>query len=110
MKYLDMLKSKKVLTHGTAKSKKMAIHHTAKTAKSPFDSKDSNERRHISEKPLVETIFEWPEWCTSDCEHWEAINLPKSGVTIGCVIKEADQEIWRRLDRMTACPRNVKCF
>jgi hypothetical protein len=37
--YLERLKSKKTATHGTAK-----------TAKRPFDSKDSDRGRHISEK------------------------------------------------------------
>jgi hypothetical protein len=98
MKYLDLLKSEKRLSE-----------ELPKLPEAPFDSFSSDQRRHVSEKRLVETVFEWPEWCASDCEHWEAIDLPKSGVTIGCVIKEEDQETWRRLDRMAACPRSDKC-
>lgn len=45
-----------------------------------------------------------PEWCNSSCGNFEEIDLPKNGITPGCVIQGQDIETWRRLDRMTACP------
>ena len=45
-----------------------------------------------------------PEWCVPGCKNYEEINLPRKGLTAGCIRHESDIEEWRRLDRMTACP------
>jgi len=51
----------------------------------------------------------FPEWCHGQaCSNFETIDLPRRGPTPGCVIREPDQEIWRRLDRMTDCPMKNK--
>ena len=45
------------------------------------------------------------DFCTGwKCSCYEEVDLPRRGLTPGCVIREADQETWRRLDRMSACP------
>jgi hypothetical protein len=58
--YLERLKSKKTATHGTAK-----------TAKRPFDSKDSDRGRHISEIPSPEPAGMGPEYNRIWNQAWE---------------------------------------
>lgn len=47
------------------------------------------------------------EWCAGlDCTEFEEIDLPRKGITPGCIHRESDYEMWRRLDQMTACPNS----
>jgi hypothetical protein len=46
-----------------------------------------------------------PAWCVGfGCLDFEEIDLPKTGITPGCIQKEGDCETWQRLDRLLACP------
>lgn len=47
-----------------------------------------------------------PSWCTGqNCHRHEIKDLPRRGLTTGCVIPGPGLETWRPLHRMTSCPK-----
>lgn len=46
-----------------------------------------------------------PAFCTGQaCHRFEEIDLPRRGLTGGCIFQGKTVETWRPLHRMTACP------